>query len=51
MRNEERGAELQLHVDQTLEEVEEQITQIGNKIYHDKIMDVSSLMKGVKFPI
>ncbi|XP_061997177.1 uncharacterized protein LOC133714911 [Rosa rugosa] len=47
-----RKGELQLHVDQTLEEVEEQITEIGGKIYHDKIMqersmDVSSLMKGV----
>ncbi|XP_004306670.1 PREDICTED: uncharacterized protein LOC101313638 [Fragaria vesca subsp. vesca] len=47
-----RKGELQLHVDQTLEEVEEQITEIGSKIYHDKIMqersmDVSSLMKGV----
>lgn len=39
-------------MDQTLEEVEEQITEIGSKIYHDRIMqersmDVSSLMKGV----
>lgn len=39
-------------MDQTLEEVEEQITEIGSKIYHDKIMkersvDISSLMKGV----
>lgn len=39
-------------MDQTLEEVEEQITEIGSKMYHDKIMkdrsvDISSLMKGV----
>ncbi|XVF33165.1 hypothetical protein REPUB_Repub17cG0144900 [Reevesia pubescens] len=47
-----RKGELQLNVDQTLEEVEEQICEVGSKIYHDKIMrersvDVSSLMKGV----
>lgn len=47
-----RKGELQLNVDQTLEEVEEQITEIGSKMYHDKIMkdrsvDISSLMKGV----
>lgn len=47
-----RKGELQLNVDQMLEEVEEQITEIGSKIYHDKIMkersvDISSLMKGV----
>ncbi|KAH7519477.1 hypothetical protein FEM48_Zijuj08G0040500 [Ziziphus jujuba var. spinosa] len=47
-----RKGELQLNVDQTLEEVEEQIIEIGSKIYHDKIMqersvDISSLMKGV----
>lgn len=47
-----RKGELQLNVDQTLEEVEEQITEIGSKIYHDKIMqeqsvDISALMKGV----
>ncbi|GAV77897.1 hypothetical protein CFOL_v3_21365 [Cephalotus follicularis] len=47
-----RKGELQLNVDKTLEEVEEQITEIGSKIYHDKIMqersvDISSLMKGV----
>ncbi|KAK9279735.1 hypothetical protein L1049_013417 [Liquidambar formosana] len=47
-----RKGELKLNVDQTLEEVEEQITEIGSKIYHDKIMrecsvDISSLMKGV----
>lgn len=39
-------------MDQTLEEVEEQITEIGSKMYHDQIMkdrsvDISSLMKGV----
>lgn len=39
-------------MDQTLEEVEEQITEIGSKMYQDKIMkdrsvDISSLMKGV----
>lgn len=39
-------------MDQTLEEVEEQIAEIGSKIYHDQIMkersvDMSSLMKGV----
>ncbi|XWS46237.1 hypothetical protein CRYUN_Cryun14cG0047300 [Craigia yunnanensis] len=47
-----RKGELQLNVDQTLEEVEEQICEIGSKIYHDKItrersVDISSLMKGV----
>lgn len=47
-----RKGELQLNVDQTLEEVEEQITEIGSKTYHDKIMqersvDINSLMKGV----
>uniref|UniRef100_A0A5B7BT08 Embryo defective 1703 n=1 Tax=Davidia involucrata TaxID=16924 RepID=A0A5B7BT08_DAVIN len=47
-----RKGELQLNVDHTLEEVEEQITEIGSKIYQDKIMsersvDISSLMKGV----
>ena len=39
-------------MDQTLEEVEEEITEIGSKMYHDKIMkgrsvDISSLMEGV----
>lgn len=39
-------------MDQTLEEVEEQIVEIGSKMYHDMIMrersvDISSLMKGV----
>ncbi|PSS24227.1 Myb-like protein [Actinidia chinensis var. chinensis] len=47
-----RKRELQLNVDQTLEEVEEQISEIGSKIYHDKIMqergmDVNLLTKGV----
>ncbi|XAR62959.1 hypothetical protein NMG60_11022714 [Bertholletia excelsa] len=47
-----RKGELKLNVDQTLEEVEEQITEIGSKIYHDKIMrehsvDISAIMKGV----
>ncbi|KAM1140855.1 hypothetical protein FF1_040855 [Malus domestica] len=47
-----RKGELPLNVDQTLEEVEEQISEIGSKIYHDRIMrersmDISSLMKGV----
>ncbi|KAA8516181.1 hypothetical protein F0562_019360 [Nyssa sinensis] len=47
-----RKGELPLNVDQTLEEVEEQITEIGSKMYHDKItrersVDISSLMKGV----
>ncbi|OVA14703.1 hypothetical protein BVC80_1819g16 [Macleaya cordata] len=47
-----RKGELPLNVDQTLEEVEEQITEIGSKIYHDKIMrersvNIGSLMKGV----
>ncbi|XP_042479545.1 uncharacterized protein LOC122060507 [Macadamia integrifolia] len=46
-----RKGELQLNVDQALEEVEEQITEIGSKMYHDKIMrersvDIGSLMKG-----
>ncbi|XP_074279670.1 uncharacterized protein LOC141604972 [Silene latifolia] len=47
-----RKGEVQLNVDQPLEEVEELISEIGSKIYHDKIMkdrsvDISSLMKGV----
>ncbi|EXB62171.1 hypothetical protein L484_017556 [Morus notabilis] len=47
-----RKGELQLNVDQTLDEVEEQITEIGSKMYHDVIMrdrsvDISSLTKGV----
>ncbi|XP_030457180.2 uncharacterized protein LOC115678035 [Syzygium oleosum] len=47
-----RKGEIQLNVDQPLEEVEEQITEIGSKIYHDQIMqersvDIGALMKGV----
>uniref|UniRef100_A0A2P2JCR4 Uncharacterized protein n=1 Tax=Rhizophora mucronata TaxID=61149 RepID=A0A2P2JCR4_RHIMU len=47
-----RKGELQLNVDQTLEEVEEQITEIGSKIYHDRLMqecsvNINSLTKGV----
>lgn len=47
-----REGELQLNIDQTLEEVEETIAEIGSKIYHDKItkersVDVNGLMKGV----
>ena len=43
---------VKLNVDQTLEEVEEEITELGSKMYHDKIMsdrsfDVNTLMKGV----
>ncbi|KAE8733287.1 Detected protein of confused Function [Hibiscus syriacus] len=42
-----RKRELRLNVDQTLEEVEEEICEIGSKMYHDKIMrersvDISS---------
>nr|CAD1839252.1 unnamed protein product [Ananas comosus var. bracteatus] len=47
-----RKGEITLNVDQTLEEVEEEITEIGSKIYHDKIMhersvDARTLLKGV----
>ncbi|XP_010915948.1 uncharacterized protein [Elaeis guineensis] len=47
-----RKGEVKLNVDQTLEEVEEEITEIGSKIYHDKIMhersvDIRTLMRGV----
>lgn len=47
-----RKGELQLNIDQHLEEVEELITEIGSKMYHDKLMkersvDTSALMKGV----
>ncbi|KAJ0255650.1 Embryo defective 1703 [Hirschfeldia incana] len=47
-----RKGELKLNIDEPLEEVEEQICEIGSKMYHDKIMgdrsvDISSLMKGV----
>lgn len=50
-----RKGELQLNVDQTLDEVEEQIIEIGTKMYHDKItkgrsVDINSLMKGVFGP-
>ncbi|KAJ9556133.1 hypothetical protein OSB04_010747 [Centaurea solstitialis] len=48
-----RKGELKLDVDQTLEEVEEMIVEIGSKMYHDKIMkgrnvDIQSIMKGKK---
>lgn len=41
-----------MNIDEPLEEVEEEICEIGSKMYHDKIMgdrsvDISSLMKGV----
>lgn len=47
-----RKGELKLDVDQTLEEVEEKIVEMGSKMYHDKIMkgrnvDIESIMKGV----
>ncbi|KAL5998937.1 hypothetical protein ACLOJK_009886 [Asimina triloba] len=47
-----RKGELQLNVDQTLEEVEDEIIEIGSKMYHDKIMrergvSIDGLMKGV----
>ena len=47
-----KKGQLQLNVDQTLEEVEESIAEIGSKIYHDSItkersVDVNGLMKGV----
>ena len=47
-----RKGEVQLNVDQSLEEVEELIAEIGSKIYHGKIMqersvDINGLMKGV----
>ncbi|CAM8989924.1 unnamed protein product [Rhodiola kirilowii] len=47
-----RKGELSLNIDQTLEEVEEQIVEIGSKMYHDQIMkdrsvDMNGLMKGV----
>lgn len=46
-----RKGQLRLNIDQTLEEVEEIIVEIGSKIYHDKIMkdrsvDIKALMKG-----
>lgn len=47
-----KKGQLQLNVDQSLEEVEEAITDIGSKIYHDEIMrerslDVTTVMKGL----
>ncbi|CAN4108435.1 unnamed protein product [Withania somnifera] len=47
-----KKGQLQLNVDQSLEEVEEAIMDIGSKIYHDKIMcerslDVTTVMKGL----
>ncbi|KAK7389802.1 hypothetical protein VNO78_25096 [Psophocarpus tetragonolobus] len=47
-----KKGELQLNIDQPLEEVEEQITEIGSKMYHDMMMkersvDINTLMKGV----
>ncbi|KAG6437779.1 hypothetical protein SASPL_102707 [Salvia splendens] len=47
-----KKGQLQLNMDQTLEEVEESIAEIGSKIYHDSItkersVDVNGLMKGV----
>ncbi|KAI3701296.1 hypothetical protein L2E82_45950 [Cichorium intybus] len=47
-----RKGEIKMDVDQTLEEVEEIIVEIGSKMYHDKIMkgrnvNVDSVMKGV----
>ncbi|KAK1418644.1 hypothetical protein QVD17_27789 [Tagetes erecta] len=47
-----RKGELKLDVDQTLEEVEEKIVEIGSKMYHDQIMksrnvNVDAVMKGV----
>lgn len=47
-----RKGEVKLNVDQTLEEVEEELTEIGSKMYHDKIMrersvDIHTLMNGV----
>ncbi|KAK7292813.1 hypothetical protein RJT34_15667 [Clitoria ternatea] len=46
-----KKGELQLNIDQPLEEVEEQITEIGSKMYHDIMMkersvDMNSIMKG-----
>lgn len=47
-----KKGEVKLNVDQTLDEVEEKLVEIGSKIYHDKIMrergvDIRTLMKGV----
>lgn len=47
-----RKGEVKLNIDKTLEEVEEEITEVGSKVYQDKIIqessaDISGLMKGV----
>ncbi|KAL6575633.1 hypothetical protein OROHE_001010 [Orobanche hederae] len=47
-----RKGQLKLNIDQTLEEVEEEIAEIGSKIYHDKFtkehsVNINGLMKGV----
>ncbi|KAL9304128.1 hypothetical protein ACSQ67_021391 [Phaseolus vulgaris] len=47
-----KKGELHLNIDQPLEEVEELITEIGSKMYHDMMMkersvDINTLMKGV----
>ncbi|KAL8062901.1 hypothetical protein ABFS82_02G175400 [Erythranthe guttata] len=47
-----RKGQVKLNIDQTLEEVEESIEEIGSKIYHDKItkgrsVNIDALMKGV----
>ncbi|XP_047169806.1 uncharacterized protein LOC124838289 isoform X2 [Vigna umbellata] len=47
-----KKGELQLNIDQPLEEVDELITEIGSKMYHDMMMkersvDINTLMKGV----
>lgn len=47
-----KKGELQLNIDQPLEEVEEQISEIGSKMYHDMMIkersvDINTLMKGV----
>ncbi|XP_068639420.1 uncharacterized protein [Aristolochia californica] len=47
-----RKGEIELNVDETLEEVEDDIMEIGSKMYHDEIMrersvDMGTLMKGV----
>ncbi|KAK7275370.1 hypothetical protein RIF29_16486 [Crotalaria pallida] len=47
-----KKGQLQLNIDQPLEEVEEQIEEIGSKMYHDMMtkeqsVDINSIMKGV----
>ncbi|KAG9454335.1 hypothetical protein H6P81_007239 [Aristolochia fimbriata] len=47
-----RKGEIELNVDKKLEEVEDDIMEIGSKMYHDEIMrersvDMGALMKGV----